>query len=193
MLGGKSSVGRGDVIRYEDATHVVSYEARARRHAGVDRSRGRTGGGAATPPRPREPGPERRRGASPARGPPLAAAPTQAYVQGPQGELRAWRIEMVLSADAGKADRLEAYDDVNLRVEMRRATGERLTYFAEDERYVMTGSGGGTRVRRRSGPCNHGQDVGILQSRPIGSSLTATRRFGRRPRAAAPCAISPAR
>jgi lipopolysaccharide export system protein LptA len=61
-------------------------------------------------------------------------------VSGPQGELRAWRIEMALSADAGKAERLEAYDDVNLRVEMKRATGERLTYFAEDERYVMTGS-----------------------------------------------------
>jgi len=64
----------------------------------------------------------------------------QAYVQGPQGELRAWRVEMVLTPDAGKADRLEAYDEVNLRVETRRATGDRLTYFAEDERYVMTGS-----------------------------------------------------
>ena len=47
---------------------------------------------------------------------------------------------MLLTADAGKADRLEAYDDVSLSVEMRRATGERLTYFSEDERYVMTGT-----------------------------------------------------
>ena len=47
---------------------------------------------------------------------------------------------MVLTADAGKADRLEAYDDVSLKVEMKRANGDRLTYFAEDERYVMTGT-----------------------------------------------------
>jgi lipopolysaccharide export system protein LptA len=47
---------------------------------------------------------------------------------------------MALTADAGKADRLEAYDDVKLRVEQKRATGDRLTYFAADERYVMTGT-----------------------------------------------------
>ena len=46
----------------------------------------------------------------------------------------------MLSADAGQDDRLEAYDDVKLQVEMRRANGERLTYFSEDERYVMTGT-----------------------------------------------------
>jgi lipopolysaccharide export system protein LptA len=66
-------------------------------------------------------------------------------LKGPQGELRAWRIEMILTADAGKADRMEAYDTVLLQVaratgERLRATGDRLTYYAEDERYVMTGS-----------------------------------------------------
>ena len=61
-------------------------------------------------------------------------------MSGPQGVLQAWRIEMVLSADAGKAERLEAYDDVNLKVEMKRALGARLTYFSADERYVMTGT-----------------------------------------------------
>jgi lipopolysaccharide export system protein LptA len=66
--------------------------------------------------------------------------PRQAFVQGPQGELQAWRIEMVLTDDAGKAERLEAYDEVNLRVDKRRASGDRLTYYAEDERYVITGS-----------------------------------------------------
>jgi LPS export ABC transporter protein LptC len=124
MLGGKASVGHSDVIRYEDATHVVSYEAR--RPLARGRGTGRATGTAAAP--------------TPARGAPIAAGPTQAYVKGPQGELQAWRIETVLSADAGKADRLEAYDDVKLKVEMRRANGERLTYFSEDERYVMTGT-----------------------------------------------------
>jgi lipopolysaccharide export system protein LptA len=61
-------------------------------------------------------------------------------LQGPQGELYAWRIEVMLTKDAGKADRMEAYDEVGLRVETRRASSDRLTYFAEDERYVMTGT-----------------------------------------------------
>ena len=157
MLAGKVSMGRGDVIRYEDAKHVVSYESR-RPPPARGRGPGRAAG-AATPPTPAAPpaatgrspqggtapaAPARgTRGATAARGGAAAAVPagpTQAYLQGPQGELRAWRIEMVLTTDAGKADRMEAYDDVTLKVEMRRASGDRLTYFAEDERYVMTGT-----------------------------------------------------
>ena len=68
------------------------------------------------------------------------AGPARAYLKGPQGELRAWRIEVILTADAGKADRMEAYDDVTIQVEMKRGRSDRLTYYAEDERYVMTGS-----------------------------------------------------
>jgi len=124
MLDGKLSAGRGDVIRYEDATHVVSYEARR------PQARGRGPGRATGTPA----------AAAPARGTAVVAGPRRASVSGPQGVLQAWRIETVLSADAGKADRLEAYDDVNLQVEMRRAVGDRLTYFSEDERYVMTGT-----------------------------------------------------
>jgi lipopolysaccharide export system protein LptA len=148
ILGGKSSLGNSDLIRYEDATHVVSYEAR--RPAARGRGTGRATGPAAAP--------------TPARGAPIAAGPTQAYVKGPQGELRAWRIEMVLSADAGKAERLEAYDDVNLRVEMKRATGERLTYFAEDERYVMTGTAVAPVCVVDPNRASTGKHVGILPS-----------------------------
>ena len=36
-------------------------------------------------------------------------------------------------------DRLEAYTEVNVRLDRRVATGDRLTYHADDERYVMTG------------------------------------------------------
>jgi hypothetical protein len=121
------------VIRYEDAKHLVSYESRKPPPAG----------GRNTQARGTTPG----RGAA-ARGTPTAAVPagpTPAYLKGPQGELRAWRIEMILTPDAGKADRMEAYDTVSLGVaratgERLRATGDRLTYFAEGERYVMTGS-----------------------------------------------------
>jgi LPS export ABC transporter protein LptC len=138
---GKQSTGRGDVIRYEDAKRVVSYEAR--RPPPVARGAGRSRAGApavpATPPVRGTLPPAR--GATPARGAaPVPVGPMQAYLGGPQGELRAWRIETVLSQDAGKADRLEAYDDVTFRVDMKRASGDRLTYFAEDERYVMTGT-----------------------------------------------------
>ena len=133
-VSGESSVGRADVIRYEDARHVVSYESR---------KPGPAAGGRNTPAR----GATSTRGTA-ARGAPadaVPAAPTPAYLKGPQGELRAWRIEMMLTPDAGKADRMEAYDTVSLQVaratgERLRATGDRLTYYAEGERYVMTGS-----------------------------------------------------
>ena len=146
MLGGKLSVGRGDVIRYEDAKRVVSYESR--RPPPPARGAGRSAAGA-TPAAPgRAPAPATppargtapARGAAAARGAPVPPGPMQAYLLGPQGELRAWRIQVALAADEGKAERMEAYDDVTLRVEMRRATGDRLTYFADDERYVMTGT-----------------------------------------------------
>ena len=55
--------------------------------------------------------------------------------------MRADRFELILSEKSGKLERLEAYTLVNVRIDMpqRVATGDRLTYFTEDERYVMTG------------------------------------------------------
>ena len=143
--GAKPSVGRADEIRYEDAKRVIVYESV--KPAPAAGPGGRQG---------RRPHPLRlragaaARAAARSRGAGAAGAPAACRWRragadaglrsGPQGELRAWRIEMALTPDAGKADRLEAFDDVNLRVDQRRANGERLTYFAEDERYVMTGS-----------------------------------------------------
>jgi lipopolysaccharide export system protein LptA len=37
-------------------------------------------------------------------------------------------------------ERLEAYDTITLRLDTRVATGSRLTYFAADERYVLSGT-----------------------------------------------------
>jgi len=45
----------------------------------------------------------------------------------------------LLAKDASRAERLEAYGDVRARIDTRVATGDRLTYHASDERYVMTG------------------------------------------------------
>jgi lipopolysaccharide export system protein LptA len=78
------------------------------------------------------------RGVAPV-GPPAAPAPVPAQVSGPQGDLRARRVEVVLAASESRLERLEAYTEVNARLDSRVATGDRLTYHAADERYVMTG------------------------------------------------------
>ena len=61
-------------------------------------------------------------------------------LNGPEGDLRAERIELFLDQGGGALERLEAYTNVSLTSEGRASTGERLTYFAADERYVMSGS-----------------------------------------------------
>jgi lipopolysaccharide export system protein LptA len=73
-----------------------------------------------------------------ARGAPAIPTPLS-QLNGPQGDLQAERIEVILTADGKRVDRLEAYTSVDVRLDTRRATGNRLTYHAGDERYVMTG------------------------------------------------------
>jgi lipopolysaccharide export system protein LptA len=69
-----------------------------------------------------------------------ASAPL-AQVSGPDGDLRAERIEVVLASVANAVDRLEAYNRVTMVLGPRTATGGRLTYHANEERYVMSGAG----------------------------------------------------
>jgi LPS export ABC transporter protein LptC len=71
----------------------------------------------------------------------LGAVTEQAQVSGPQGDLRADRIDVILAEKGGHIDRLEAYTNVNMKLTTRTAAGERLTYFSEDERYLMSGAG----------------------------------------------------
>jgi LPS export ABC transporter protein LptC len=71
----------------------------------------------------------------------LGAVTAQAQVSGPQGDLRADRIDVILAEKGGHIDRLEAYTNVSLKLTTRTAVGERLTYFSEDERYLMSGAG----------------------------------------------------
>ncbi len=71
----------------------------------------------------------------------LGVVAVQAQLGGPQGDLRADRIDVLLAEQGGHVDRLEAYTNVSLKLDARTATGDRLTYFAEDERYLMSGAG----------------------------------------------------
>jgi len=72
---------------------------------------------------------------------PRGVVTVQAQLGGPQGDLHADRIDVLLAEQGGHIDRLEAYTNVSLKLEARTATGDRLTYFADDERYLMSGAG----------------------------------------------------
>jgi len=66
---------------------------------------------------------------------------TKAHLTGPQGDLTGKKIVLFLNEDGRTLNRAEAYDDVVARLEGgQQAFGSRLTYFAADERYVMTGT-----------------------------------------------------
>lgn len=62
-------------------------------------------------------------------------------VNGPQGDLSANRVEVFMARDDGRAERLEAYQNVTATIGSRKATADRLTYLAAGERYDMRGAG----------------------------------------------------
>ncbi len=70
----------------------------------------------------------------------VATYTTDAHVTGPQGDLRAVKIELYLVEGGGSLEKAEAYERVSLTADARTAKGQRMTYFAADERYLMTGS-----------------------------------------------------
>jgi lipopolysaccharide export system protein LptA len=108
------SVGRAAEIRFSDADRRITYEA-------------------PPPPPPLPPAPPGRAAG------PAQRAPAPAQVSGAEGDLRAARIELVLAEAESRLERLEAYTDVNVRLDKRVATGDRLTYHADAGQYVMTG------------------------------------------------------
>jgi LPS export ABC transporter protein LptC len=65
---------------------------------------------------------------------------TGAHVSGPEGDLTADRIALVVSAVGRTLERIEGYGSVVAKVADRDARGERLTYLAADERYLLTGT-----------------------------------------------------
>ncbi len=68
-------------------------------------------------------------------------ASSPAQLTGPDGDLRADRIAVLLAAASNRVDRLEAASAVTLKLDGRTATGSTLVYRAEDEQYMMTGTG----------------------------------------------------
>jgi len=108
-LDGGVSIGRAPEIRYDDASRRITF-------------------GGSPPPKTSGPAPAQ-----------AAGRAAVAQLSGPQGDLRAGRIDVVLAPAAPRIDRLEASTDVNVRLDTRIATGDRLTYFGEDGRYVITG------------------------------------------------------
>lgn len=72
---------------------------------------------------------------------------TDARLNGPEGDLRAQKIELYLATSGDRLDRLEAYTDVTLHTEGRESAGARLSYFAADDRYVMSTTAGAPDVR----------------------------------------------
>jgi len=63
-----------------------------------------------------------------------------AHVSGPQGDLRASRIELFLAAEVNELQRVEAFTAVALNDATRTVSGDRLTYTAAEGRYVVVGS-----------------------------------------------------
>jgi lipopolysaccharide export system protein LptA len=62
-----------------------------------------------------------------------------AHLSGPQGDMTATKIELYLKPGGEELERVEGYEKVTLREVIRKTTGDRLTYTADDERYVVTG------------------------------------------------------
>jgi len=63
-----------------------------------------------------------------------------AHLTGPEGDMTADKIELYLKPSGDELDRAEAYDTVVLREQNRKTGGARMTYTADDERYVVTGT-----------------------------------------------------
>ena len=74
--------------------------------------------------------------------PPRIAPLNPVQLSGPQGDLQSDRIVVTLAKSGSHIERLDAYQRVTCRLDTRVATGTRLTYYAGDERYVMSGASG---------------------------------------------------
>jgi lipopolysaccharide export system protein LptA len=117
------SNGSGHEIRYDDQKRVVTYSG-APLPPTTERGTGPAGA--------RTGAPNDTRRAVPVR---------DAQLGGPQGDLRAERIEIALAKEGNSVERLEGYTRVTLKLDKRTAVGARLTYYASDERYVMSAAG----------------------------------------------------
>jgi LPS export ABC transporter protein LptC/lipopolysaccharide transport protein LptA len=63
-----------------------------------------------------------------------------AHLNGPDGDLTSDKIELYLTDTGDEVKRLEGYQAIDLKQPGRIVTGDRLSYFAVDERYLVTGA-----------------------------------------------------
>ena len=117
------SSGSANEIRYDDAKRVVNYSGTPLPPT-IDKGTGSAGARAGSPAIP-----------------PRAVPVRDAQLSGPQGDLRAERIDIVLEKQGNTVERLEGYTRVTFKLDMRTAAGARLTYYAKDESYVMSATG----------------------------------------------------
>jgi lipopolysaccharide export system protein LptA len=64
---------------------------------------------------------------------------TNAHVNSDQGDLVAKKIELYMKPGTKELERMEAYEAVTVRLDKRVSSGERMTHFTSEERYVMSG------------------------------------------------------
>ena len=129
-------------------------------------------------------------------GPIIPPAYVAAQLSGPQGNIGAARIEVKLAEQGSTVDRLEAYTNVSVRLldTARTATGDRMTYYASDQRYEFTGLPT-TPVKLVEPGCREttGRSMTFFKATDSlivdGANVTRTRSG----RAAGPCTPAPAR
>jgi lipopolysaccharide export system protein LptA len=63
-----------------------------------------------------------------------------AHLKGPEGDMKADKIDLYLKPSGNELERAEAYDNVVLKETGRTTTGSRVSYFADDERYLASGT-----------------------------------------------------
>jgi lipopolysaccharide export system protein LptA len=63
-----------------------------------------------------------------------------AHLRGTEGDMQADKIELYLKASGNELDRAEGYDKVVLKETGRTTTASRVSYFADDERYLAAGT-----------------------------------------------------
>ena len=138
-LDAATSVGSANEIRYRDAMRTLTFESppppKPVAVAPIAPAAPATPAVPAAPVVPTAPGAPGATATAPVV--PVAYVPSR--LSGTQGDITAARIDLVLAQAGSTLDRLEAYTSVSARVDTRVATGDRLTYFADDGRYVMTG------------------------------------------------------
>jgi lipopolysaccharide transport protein LptA len=63
----------------------------------------------------------------------------EAHMNSVAGDMTGNKIELYLKASGDELDRAEGYESVTLREKSRTTTGARMTYFGDDQRYLVTG------------------------------------------------------